>query len=180
MGCISEEGIPYNKGYISEMNIALAAMDARLPLGRALEIGAGNGRLIPYFLRRGNAYEALELSDWACRYVTECFDVPAHCTPFCDYDCEPETYDLILAFHSLEHMADAEQAFEKIASLLKPGGMFLYGGPAGTDLVNPDHVWFWEEPALRFWLESVGLHVQAVHHTTIQPHEDTLYAIAVR
>lgn len=176
IGCITEEGIPLNRQYIREMQAALASMRVKLPVGRVLEIGMGSGRLIPWFLRHQYAYEGLDVSDWACDYVRECFDVMTHCERFMDWQCAFNSFDLIACFHSLEHMKDAEDCFIKISDLLKPGGGFLYCGPAGTDLCNPDHVWYWPEAALRNWLSGANLKTVSTCTALITPHEATLYA----
>jgi SAM-dependent methyltransferase len=180
MGCISKDGIPHNRQYIQEMEHALLDMMIAPRRGSVLEIGAGNGRLVPWFLRNGYQYTAVELSSWACHYMEEAYDVNTYCGDFVRDVPNSSEYDLIAAFHSLEHMTNAEAAFEKIGRILRPGGGFLYCGPEGTDLANPDHVWFWPPEALTIWLASCGLILKRYVLHSIQPHERTLFAYAVK
>src|SRR5262249_53945097 len=64
-----DDGIPQNTSYATELSDALAEMGAPRPVAGStvLEIGAGIGRLVPWFLRSGMRYTAVEPDPWAGR-----------------------------------------------------------------------------------------------------------------
>jgi hypothetical protein len=68
-----DDGIPQNTTYAMELTTALAEMQAPAfaPGSSVLEIGSGIGRLVPWFLKGGMSYTALEPDRWAARYIRD-------------------------------------------------------------------------------------------------------------
>src|SRR5262245_7169546 len=71
------DGIPQNTTYAKELTAALEEMRAPgfAPGTSVLEIGSGIGRLVPWFLKGGMSYMALEPDAWAARYIRDAYDV---------------------------------------------------------------------------------------------------------
>lgn len=81
------------------------------------------------------------------------------------WDFEPNSFDAVISFYSLEHLYPLEKYLEKIMSILKPGGILIGAIPcegglawgAGRYLtsrrwfkkntnINPDKIICWEHP----------------------------------
>jgi SAM-dependent methyltransferase len=123
-----------------------------------LEIGCGLGSYVPFFLRNGWNYEAVESSKFAAYWTRNTFDVDVHEKTFEKFHEEPFVpfYHLIFAAHVLEHMESAPLALVWINELLKPDGQLMLIVPDDSDPTNPGHQWFFTEPTLRALLEQKG------------------------
>ena len=142
----------YAYGLLSEEADAAAGLGARLKkwmyqrrlmallgrLGRPgtlriLDVGCADGRLLDWYKdsKAGARIETfgIELSDDAAeearrrghRVVTGRFEV--------DTEFQPESFDLILAYHVIEHVDDPKAFAQRAADLLKPGGVFVAATP---------------------------------------------------
>lgn len=173
------DGIPQNTHYEAELLQALAQMGLSLnDLGRTvLEVGAGVGRLVPLFLRKGWDYRALEPSEWAARFMREAYSVPVSQCILEEFP-NTEPVDMVLSLHTLEHIPRADFAFERLVSLVKPGGYLFLALPDAEDLLNLDHVWFFHERVLETWSKRLGLETVGV--TRLRPFhlQDNIYFIA--
>jgi SAM-dependent methyltransferase len=116
-------------GYPAALFDDLAAL---LPAGsaadaaRVLEIGAGTGQATRDLLARGWRVIALEpgpeLARVARRVLAGRGEVEVAETPFERWDGEPASFDLVFAATSW-HWLDHAVAYEKAATLLRPGGV---------------------------------------------------------
>jgi SAM-dependent methyltransferase len=174
-------GIPQNRVYELECLNAINAMGLSLKtFGRTvLEVGAGTGRLVPMFLRHGFEYTALERSDWAAQFITETFNVPVQSCRFEDA-AFTHPFDLVVSFHTFEHLPHADVSFARLVELVKPGGHVFLTVPDGEDLFNPDHLWFFNEQVLRTWCQALGLEVVGTTRLRTTPVEDNIYLVARR
>lgn len=102
--------------------------------GRLLEIGCATGFFLDEARGRGYDVQGIEISHWACHTARRRFGLPVHCGSFLDPDAGDGTIagscDVVAAFYVIEHFADQKRVFERIASLLKPGGLFLCALPS--------------------------------------------------
>lgn len=164
LGCIVE-GIPQHRRYIAELTECLTEMgvevgfgvDAILEQRRVVEIGAGLGMYAPLFLGRGYQYAAIEPVPYAAEWVRSAFNVEVHERMF-DGGWWPsgDPVDAVMAAHVLEHLPDALHAAAAINAWLKPGGRLYMIVPDASDLWNPEHVWFGDEPEWRGVLAAAG------------------------
>jgi SAM-dependent methyltransferase len=69
--------------------------------------------------------------------------------PFAD-----DSFDLILAFHSLEHVADLQSTMREVWRVGRPGAQVCIGAPywaQGLNVANPYHKQVFNEHTPRFW-----------------------------
>lgn len=119
----------YRPGYPQELVDEVVAYADR-PIRTALEIGAGTGKATRAFIAAGIAVTATEPD--AAMLAELRRSVPAVAAtiaaPFEDLPLG-RTYDLVFAAAAL-HWTRAEGRWERVAALLRPGGVFAsFGGP---------------------------------------------------
>ena len=113
------------------MRLLRAMLDAipaeQRPL-RCLEVGAGVGQNVPVLARRGSVdvVEIDELGLAALRAMPGIGRIHDRPIPF----TLDETYDVVVAFDVLEHIADDRQAAAWICDHLAPGGHLIVSVPA--------------------------------------------------
>ncbi len=72
--------------------------------------------------------------------------------PFAD-----SVFDLVLAFHSLEHVADLQRTLHEVWRVGRPGAQVCIGAPywaQGLNVVNPYHRHAFNEHSPRFWTDA--------------------------
>jgi SAM-dependent methyltransferase len=147
---------------------------------RILDVGCADGRLLDWYKQSpvGERLETygIELDAAAAEtarerghsVVTGRFEV--------DTELEQGTFDLILAFHVIEHVDDPVRFARHAAELLKPGGLFIVTTP-NWDSVDarrlrgnwggnhfPRHWTLYDERTLGTLAESVGLDLEMVDY----------------
>lgn len=145
---------------------------------RLLDVGCADGRLLDWYRRSavGARLEThgIELDPSAAatargrghRVVTGRFEV--------DTELERESFDLILAFHVIEHVDDPERFARRAAELLAPGGLLVVATPnwdsadarrfAGHWGGNhwPRHWTLYDEDTMGALATGVGLHSERI------------------
>jgi 2-polyprenyl-3-methyl-5-hydroxy-6-metoxy-1,4-benzoquinol methylase len=91
-----------------------------------------------------------------------------------------EEYDVVCAFHVMEHVPDLTRFASDLQRCLKPGGSLILAVPkfpsAISDIPNfvfnapPHHLTWWNEHALQTLAESVGLQVQSLEGLPLGAH----------
>jgi hypothetical protein len=175
-----DDGIPQNTTYAVELATALAEMRAPAfaPGTSVLEIGSGIGRLVPWFLKGGMSYTALEPEPWAARYIRDAYDVAVTTEPWEATTIPPRSIDLVASIHTLEHLAGADAAFEKMVEVSRRYVLIVV--PEGWDIWNPDHFWMFTQDVLRSWGRNMGLRVYGPVQKRVAEPEDTIYALFER
>jgi hypothetical protein len=175
-----DDGIPQNTTYAAELATALAEMQApAFARGSSvLEIGSGIGRLVPWFLKGGMSFTALEPDAWAARYVRDAYDVAVTTELWEEAGFAPRSIDVVASIHSLEHLAAADAAFEKMVDVSRRYVLIVV--PEGWDIWNPDHVWMFTHDVLQNWGRNMGLRVYGPVQKRVAEPEDTIYALFER
>jgi SAM-dependent methyltransferase len=183
MGCL-RSGIPHNKTYIAELVENINPLDqnvliAPTPKAHMLEVGCGIGNYVPFFLKQGWDYEAIETSHFAAYWTSNCFDVVVHDKPLEELD-QTYGYDLIFGAHVFEHMNDAPSMLWKCKRMLNEGGKIVIIIPDDTDPLNPSHFWFFNKTNLKDTLEHIGFMNIRMIMRKIVAHENFIYCVAER
>ncbi len=130
-------------------------------LPRALDIGCAAGYFLDLLQERGWEAEGIELSDSAAHYGRLHLGLKIFTGDFLKSSyLQPDSYDLVTLWASIEHLPDPRLALRRCYQLLRPGGrLFLstcrYGWLARLQrdrwrFMNlPEHLYFFSKSALK-------------------------------
>jgi len=169
-------------------HLARYTFAARLARGkRVLDLGCGAGygtaELARYALAAIGADIAPEAADFARAHYRESnlFFEQASCTAL---PHPARSFDLVVAFEVIEHLADWRELLNEARRVLAPSGQFIVSTPnklyytesRGREGANPFHVHEFEFDEFRAELEAVFPHVTLflenhVEGVTFQPHQ---------
>jgi len=123
--------------------------------GRLLEIGSGEGLLLERVRSLGWRVEGIERNRELARGLQE-RGFTVQCGDLMELALEPGTYDLLLAFHVLEHLRDPRGALRRMAEWLRPGGELVLETPLSRNWESVDHLFFFSRRALERLLFDLG------------------------
>jgi SAM-dependent methyltransferase len=108
-----------------------------LPPGRLLEVGCGAGAMLHEFARDGFSVVGVEVSETSRRIAEKMVGslenvVVRDALP----DGEEGSFDYLMSFEVLEHIADDRAALGEWLRYLKPGGIVLLSVPAHSNRWN--------------------------------------------
>ena len=149
---------------------------------RYLDVGCGDGRYLDALHRKGVPNEGLfglELDEATVATLRE-RGLQAYCERVETTDKFADgSIDLITMFHVIEHVASPSEVVEKLASLLRPGGVLALETPNIDSLDArlfhdghwggyhiPRHWHLFKPDTLKRLLEQTGLRVEAVKYQT--------------
>ena len=151
--------------------------------GRALDLGAGEGRTTLWLAERGWRVTAVDFSDVALergRQRAEAIGVPGAvewiCADLVDFDPTGATYDLVLMM--FVHLAPPQRRrlLQLAAATLAPGGLALV---VGYDSTNPEAAGGPRDPEILFTPEGVagdleGLRIERAERIQVGEAVDTV------
>jgi 2-polyprenyl-3-methyl-5-hydroxy-6-metoxy-1,4-benzoquinol methylase len=101
---------------------------------RVLDVGCGRGYLPAILRERGWDAHGIEISDQAAEHARRDLGLPVHVGTIEDSPFEDASFDAIVFWHVLEHVADPVAALRKAHALLKPNGFLLVAVPNYSSL----------------------------------------------
>lgn len=125
---------------------------SQLPGGQLdiLEQGCLEGRVLSVLSERGHRIVGCDVNAQVAQAGREHFGIDIRIGSIETCGFEPESFDLIYSFHTLEHLRDPILNLAATKVLLKPGGMVFFEIPLNeTAYENRDHLHF-------FSLDSVS------------------------
>jgi SAM-dependent methyltransferase len=147
--------------------------------GRALELGCGDGFMLNALQSLGWSVYGTERTEEMAAFARKHFGL----TVFVE-NSQPlpagETYDLVIMFQVLEHLAEPMPQLKRAASLLSPGGKLIIGVPNfaswqakfGRDgwfhLDVPRHLFHWSPSSMREAAERAGMQVDSISFTSVE------------
>jgi SAM-dependent methyltransferase len=135
----------YDQDYYREWLSGQAARRARIwrrrmnrierlkPAGRMLDVGCGEGTFLELARGRGWRIEGTEISRYAADRVSARLGCPVFCGDLGDAGYPDNHFDVVTAWHVLEHMADPQKCLRDILHVLKPDGILILAVPNVND-----------------------------------------------
>lgn len=142
------------------MEVAERALPGR---GRLLDVGCGTGDALVAANERGWEAVGVEpVTESAEACVSRGLDV--HCAMLQDSGLPERSFDVVTAFHVLEHMSDAKGFLELISRWARPGGIVMVEVPnfASVDRRRRGEAWIGLRP-----LEHIGHYTPATLEGTL-------------
>ena len=150
--------------------------------GRLLELGAGAGFLLE--IARAGGWEPLgiEPSRIACNFINQELGLQARPGFLANAGLEPDSFQLVIMNHVLEHIGDLQDHLREIRRVLRPGGWVAIAVPnfdcASRRLLRgwwpklmPDqHVWQFEPETLNSLFNRFGFKTRKIY-----PHNDRIF-----
>jgi|GEM_PF-342237 SAM-dependent methyltransferase len=98
---------------------------------KLLDIGCGRGLRLLDFKRLGYDVHGMDFVSDSVEYVQRVLNVPAVCTDASHLAdaFEPESFDVVTAFHVIEHVTELDEAISAVHCLLRPRGWFVAAVP---------------------------------------------------
>ena len=119
------------------------------------EIGCAEGMLLHALRKRGMTVAGCEMNRAVAAEGMKHLGVDIRTEPFESLVLPERHCDLVISFHTLEHMRYPEQVLAKIAKILRPDGSVLIEVPCGKEeYENTDHLHFFSETSLRLLLDK--------------------------
>ena len=119
------------------------------------EIGCAEGIPLHALRKRGMTVVGCEMNSAVATEGMKNLDVDIRTEPFESLVLPERHCDLVISFHTLEHMRYPEQVLAKIAKILRPDGSVLIEVPCGKEeYENTDHLHFFSETSLRLLLDK--------------------------
>lgn len=150
----------------------LARMEAKVGVGRVLDVGCGAGHLLQAARSRGWDVRGIEISASALQHLKS-VGIPAFRGDLLDAHFPADTFDLICLSEVIEHVLTPREWFAELGRILKPNGFLLLTTPNRTSLTRfllggdwrvfrRDHVNYFTQSFLRRALEREGLRIARI------------------
>lgn len=121
---------------------------------KVFEIGCSEGILLRELKEQGHEALGCEMNKPTAEAGMKALGVKIETDLFENLKLPNDYYDLVMSFHTVEHLPDLHKVFGKIAGILKPDGAVLIEVPTGPEeYTNPDHVQFFDDNSLKRLLE---------------------------
>jgi 2-polyprenyl-3-methyl-5-hydroxy-6-metoxy-1,4-benzoquinol methylase len=118
----------------------------RLARGATLDYGAGNGEILLELAQRGHRVAYYDVEGVTMRFARQraarqSLDIAFfHSKDALAQYAREHGFDTVFSFDVLEHLPDLPGELTFLASLLKPGGLFVFDVPAGSTRAHPMHL----------------------------------------
>jgi 2-polyprenyl-3-methyl-5-hydroxy-6-metoxy-1,4-benzoquinol methylase len=151
-----------------------------------LDVGCGTGETLAVAKERGWHAVGVDLVPDAVEIATTDFGLEVHNCLLEDSGLPERSFDVVMATHVLEHMADGAAFLQLLARWVRPGGHIFIEVPnwASVDRWSNRQGWFGLRPrehlghygprTLARAMRNVGLEPVAVHSPSFQYHRQSL------
>ena len=170
------------------LNARLSALNNCLPKdfidGRRLdilEIGCLEGRLLAALRNQGHSVHGSDVNVEVAGVGRSLLNLDIQLGDFLECTYVPESLDLVVSFHSFEHMLEPLVCLEKVETLLRPGGHVLLELPANdSEYENLQHLHFFTSSSVNTMFDRVFGNCSVFDNLYTTAHGETmgsLYAV---
>jgi SAM-dependent methyltransferase len=130
------------------------------------EIGCSEGMLLRELNTLGHIAEGSEMNIPTAQAGMDALGVTIYTDIFENLTLKPQSQDVVLSFHTIEHITHLDTVFRKIAEILKSDGAVLIEVPCGPEEYNnTDHLHFFYENSLKCLLDSYFKEAEILDNT---------------
>ncbi len=134
--------------------------------GRVLDIGCGPGYFLTAAQKMGFDVHGLDPSDYIVEMAKKTWGERVQLGLIESAGYDPESFELIVAFDTFEHIYDPKKFLQAIHGFLKPGGVLAITTPDPTSILSkisgknwvsyklPEHVFYWSPETIRRVLQE--------------------------
>jgi SAM-dependent methyltransferase len=155
----SDDYVEEEAGQRATARVALDRIERHAPGGALLDLGCWVGFLLAEARDRGWRTVGVEPSEFASTFARERLGLEVHRAGVLDAELPAGAFDAIVMGDVIEHLPDPARALERVAVLLRPGGVVYMAVPnAGSRVarrlgprwwsVIPTHVQYFTRPSL--------------------------------
>lgn len=167
--CVDESYLAESSSRSINAHLSLSVIKRFASAGRLLEVGTATG----YFLNAARVdFETagLEPSSWAAKIARERFKLDVQEETIERARFATESFDVVAMIDAIEHLSDPQDALERCARWLKPGGLLYLVTPDIGSLsaavlrgswwgLRPAHLYYYDRRTLGRALEKAGFEV---------------------
>jgi 2-polyprenyl-3-methyl-5-hydroxy-6-metoxy-1,4-benzoquinol methylase len=148
--------------------------------GPVLDVGCGRGLMLSFLRERGFEPHGMELSDESAWHARNKLGIPIHVGPLAQGPWPAGYFQMVIFWHSLEHVIDPVAAIAEARRLLKPEGRLVVAVPNSDSLQAgffgaswfhldiPRHYLHFGTRSLRRLLTDHGFRVERVDHLSLE------------
>jgi SAM-dependent methyltransferase len=146
------------------------------PPGAVLEVGCGHGYMLAALRERRWTVQGVELHDDAAAYGRQVLNLPIAVGGLAALRFPAASFDVIVFWHSFEHLPQPRAILQETARLLRPGGLVIVAVPnisswqarwAGSSWFHweiPRHLYHFDAQSLTGLFRRADLEVTHVSH----------------
>lgn len=132
---------------------------------RIAEVGCLEGNFLAALAQQGHQVVGFEANAEVVQQAVKTHGIPLEVMNIEQQSLPPTAFDLVLSFHTFEHLRDPAAALHKIWDALVPGGFVLLEVPCDDqELDNPDHFHFFTKQSLQALLAAEFSDVAILEH----------------
>ncbi len=145
--------------------------------GRMIDVGCAAGFFASEAQKRGWQVEGLDVSSFAVDYTRATVGIDAHHGSLTEVDLPESAYDLVTMYDVIEHVPDPKAYVQRVAELLRPGGIFELATPDVGSFparltgkrwigykLSEEHVYYFSIKTLTRMLDEAGFDVVHTRH----------------
>ena len=158
--------LPFQQSRVDEIDHLLK------PDVRVLDIGCSAGHFLYTLKDRVKECVGIEFDGSAADFVNRELGIKTYTEPIEDTDIQPEFFDLITAFHVLEHIDDPLSFLTSLSGYLKPGGFLCIEVPniqdsliSVYDIDSYKDFWFREPHVFNYSSKTLEMMLQKAGFT---------------
>lgn len=156
-----DEYMEISDNWVKTFNLRLKQIAPYKSSGKVLDIGCGPGYFLTAAQKLGYDVHGLDPSDYIVTQARKTWGDRVQLGLIESANYQPESFDLVVAFDTFEHIYDPKKFLAAIHRVLKPGGVLAITTPDPTSLLAkvtgknwvsfklPEHIFYWSPDTIR-------------------------------